>query len=915
MKLNQPYYIEPRNGKRHLDLNGDWDFFYADETREEFCEELWIYKTKIPNSVYRSLFEAGILPDPYVGTNSKLYHWVDEKVWYYRKKFRLSKAGFSGNAFLCFDGIAYFSRVWVNGVLLGEHEGMFGGPVCDIAMYLELEGENEIIVEVKSCNYGEKDTFDFLNRKGVNRQIVPWNIARDTQSSTGDFIVIGIWNRVRIEFTDRLHMSRPYIYTKYADDRKAELFLEFEIADGTVEELQPFFGYDDETYNYMNSTYAGLTGSVKDETVDIHIAIAEKGSDTIVYESKDTVNLTDYDNLGMLKEYHELQYFSKTISIADPKLWYPVGLGEARLYEVTIALYSQGKLCDQQVVNTGIRTFTARRTAGKKYKNRWNDYRFAVNGKEFFINGINWLPVDYLYSIDPAEYEWALVLAKNAGVQMFRVWSGGGMPETDTFYDLCDRLGIMVMQDNMLANVIDTRGYPQDILESQEAYNIYRTRNHPSLVWRCGGNEHNPYNKKLAESMFVISRVVKNLDPSRIFQYAAMDGGSAHVYLDMDPAWYRRLYKDLPFLDETGIHSLPAYKTLKKLINEKECTALLPEVKKEFKEQFPELLNHFTEYNSGMGVRMFARASQISDRKLFTLEELCEASHVQAYEFYLLMIQGVRANYPNCGGILLWAYKRPWTTAAVQVVDGMGQPTYPYYAMLQTYQPLNIALKLDWTVIAPLQEVALNAVIFNQNNEDINEAQIKVTVYRPDMTIEKEQCVFVENCRREYAFEAFRPDESYTDQCFLINIELRKDGKTLSCTTYTIKCTSQLADEAFREKYTAKPHINLSFPNGPWLKTGIQNARKATLSARILEEGNKGSYRYVDVRIENTSEVAAYPVTIDIVNESARFYVNDNFFLLKPGEIKEIRITCDGLGEGEKPEVEISAWNTWRINL
>jgi len=80
MNLNQPYYIEPRQGERHFDLNGEWDFFSSDEIKEHFSEELWIYKTKIPNSVYRSLFEAGILPDPYVGTNSKKYHWVDEKI-------------------------------------------------------------------------------------------------------------------------------------------------------------------------------------------------------------------------------------------------------------------------------------------------------------------------------------------------------------------------------------------------------------------------------------------------------------------------------------------------------------------------------------------------------------------------------------------------------------------------------------------------------------------------------------------------------------------------------------------------------------------------------------------------------------------------------------------------------------------
>ena len=44
------------------------------------------------------------------------------------------------------------------------------------------------------------------------------------------------------------------------------------------------------------------------------------------------VALTDFDKLGMDLNYRELQYFSKTIRISSPKLWYPVGLGDCLLY-------------------------------------------------------------------------------------------------------------------------------------------------------------------------------------------------------------------------------------------------------------------------------------------------------------------------------------------------------------------------------------------------------------------------------------------------------------------------------------------------------------------------------------------------------------------------------------------------------
>ena len=108
MNLNQPYYIEPRNGENHIEFKYQWDFTWSDKVVEDFSELEWKYKTDIPKSMYFSLYEAGVLPHPYEGVNSKLYHWVDEKVWYYRKKFILDKSDFKGNAFLSFDGVAYY---------------------------------------------------------------------------------------------------------------------------------------------------------------------------------------------------------------------------------------------------------------------------------------------------------------------------------------------------------------------------------------------------------------------------------------------------------------------------------------------------------------------------------------------------------------------------------------------------------------------------------------------------------------------------------------------------------------------------------------------------------------------------------------------------------------------------------------
>ena len=52
MKLNQPYYIEPRKDNSHLDLGGRWDFCWCDTSVDEISELGYKYSAILPNSVY-----------------------------------------------------------------------------------------------------------------------------------------------------------------------------------------------------------------------------------------------------------------------------------------------------------------------------------------------------------------------------------------------------------------------------------------------------------------------------------------------------------------------------------------------------------------------------------------------------------------------------------------------------------------------------------------------------------------------------------------------------------------------------------------------------------------------------------------------------------------------------------------------
>lgn len=90
MKLCQPYYIEKREQSSHINLNGEWNFCWTDSEMTDLADLKFEYDCILPASVYHCLHSAGVLPDPYYGTNSKKFHWVDEKVWYFRRSFTLS---------------------------------------------------------------------------------------------------------------------------------------------------------------------------------------------------------------------------------------------------------------------------------------------------------------------------------------------------------------------------------------------------------------------------------------------------------------------------------------------------------------------------------------------------------------------------------------------------------------------------------------------------------------------------------------------------------------------------------------------------------------------------------------------------------------------------------------------------------
>ncbi len=917
MKLNQPHYIEPREGKAHLDLGGAWEYGYMDAAVKDPGNLTLSYHAHIPDSLFWNLYESGVLPHPYQGCNSKEYAWVDEKVWYFRRTFSVSGSLRDQTALLCFDGVAYYSKVWLNGMELGEHEGMAGGPMADVSELLRFgeKEENELVVEVRACTYGKKKGWDCRNLDGGNREIVPWNIARDRHTSNGDWIVMGLWRGVRLEFLSPIHLARPYLTTLRLQGRDALLRLEVEIVRPEAGELHPLYGVEEENPDYTFAYAEGLRQVKEELPAALRVNLREKKSGRTAYDRSCPVELVDYSASLRAGAYPESQFVELEILLRDVQYWWPHDMGEPCLYTVELALSVDDVVCDSIVFDYGVRTIETVRSAGPRARERWDDFWFVINGRNVFLKGINWMPQDALYQLDEEELRWSLELARNAGVHMIRIWSGGGVPESDCFYRLCDEMGLMVWQDHSIANTSHTESWPKDVLECQECMNLYRLRNHPSLAVHCGGNEFNAYSYGNAASMEVMCRSVRTLDPSRIWYDTTPDKGSAHIYRDMEPTWYRRLYRDLPFVAETGIHSFPTYRSLCLCLGEKESTQRIPELTgEEFRERFPELLNHFVEYVPERVPRMLARASQIMPLEDIVLEELCEASQMASCEYYAILVQALRENYPVTVGLMPWVFRRTWTTAGIQLVDGGGMPIAPYYYLKNAFRSLEAHLALEQISLLPGENLRIPIRLCNEYDEILDYRTVRTQAWSPDLECLKRQ----EMPAKEADGEIFEmnTDPSWADRFFFLTIELRERGRLLSRQAYWPKCLSLLEEEGMAKRCRSHPQENFRLDKGPWLKPQVEACKGAVLQAKVASWDCRGRRASCLLRIWNVGEKPAFPVWIRFVEPSVRSVAEDNFFWLEAGEERILWVEADGQeGIPERLTIRLSAWNAEEVTL
>ena len=421
-------------------LNGTWRLSEVNSTSS--------IPAKVPGDVHRALLDAKKIPDPFYRDNENDLHWIGETDWEYTRSFKVS-ARLSGmdKVLLCCKGIDTLGTVMLNGKTVGTCDNMFRDWEWDVKELLVV-GENRISIRLDQ-------TKSYLKNKQKEHPIFPYDTDRPWMHHQGHLrkqpcnygwdwgitaITCGIWRDIEL-----LGFNRARLRDVRIDQSHAEGRVELSVL-----------------------AQAEKLGAGK---LSVHVTVSRKGK---------AVASGDVPIKG--------KGASVALVVEHPDVWWPAGMGDQPLYDVSVTLCdAAGVAIDQQALRIGLRTLGLDR-----HKDQWGEsFQFVANGVAFFAKGANWIPADAIQArVKTSDYRRLVQDAADVNMNMLRVW-GGGVYEDDAFYAICDELGICVWQDFMFAgSVVPTfdKAYMASVTCEVED-NVRRLRHHSCIALWSGNNE------------------------------------------------------------------------------------------------------------------------------------------------------------------------------------------------------------------------------------------------------------------------------------------------------------------------------------------------------------------------------------------------------------------------------------------
>lgn len=625
--------------KLTIPINAGWQF-------REAGKDAW-HAATVPGCIHTDLLANKLIEDPFYRDNEQKQQWIGKTDWEYQTHFTVTPATLKREHLeLVFEGLDTYAEVYVNDALVLKADNMFRTWRVDSKRALKSGDNilrvrfrspiNEVLPVMAQIKYQLPAPNDQGELTSPYTRKAPYQYGWDWGPR---FVTSGIWRPVSLEAWDQARVSDVQVITRKIDADAASL------------------------------------------TSNIEVAAGAPGRAIVILN-----NLTNH-TVAARKEItlsSGLNRISVDFTVPHPQLWWPNGLGAHPLYEFQAQVISNGRLIDQKRTRIGLRTLELRQQPDETGKS----FTFVINGVPVFAKGANWIPADsFPTRITKAKYRQLVGSARDANMNMLRVW-GGGIYESDDFYDACDEMGILLWQEFMFACSL----YPAtpEFLANvrQEAIdNVTHLRNHPSIVVWCGNNEvetawqHWGWKDKLPASLWgdyqklfhgVLREVAAAYDPTRPYRPSSPSAnleddpetqriGDTHYWQVWHAAKPFSEYENQHprFMSEYGFQSFPAIETVRTYTNATEREI-----------QSPVMLAH----------QRHPRGNQLI--REYMLREYPEPKDFESFLYVsqVLQAEGIRTGaehlrriMPHNMGSLYWQIDDCWPVASWSSIDYYGR--------------------------------------------------------------------------------------------------------------------------------------------------------------------------------------------------------------------------------------------------
>lgn len=628
----------------------------------------------VPGTVHTDLLAAHLIPDPYLDVNEIALDWIGRCTWRYATEFDWSAEGHERHELL-FEGLDTVADIRLNGKAIGSTRNMHRSYRFDVAALLR-EGANQLEIDFRSVeDYGAEVRAALGSAAEIPANYPgAWPFVRKMACNFGwdwgpTLVTAGIWKPVTLE--------------SWSGARLREVFPQVALAGGLGRVV----------------ANVALSDHRAEDKLSLTLSIAGQ---------KSVVALRTDASQAVI-----------ALDVESPKIWWPHGLGDQPLYDLDIVLTDDaGTILDRWTRKTGFRSVRLD-TSSDEYGSA---FTIVINDVPIFVRGANWIPDDcFLPRVTAERYETRIGQARDANINLLRVW-GGGIYETQDFYETCDKLGLLVWQDFLFA----CSAYPEDEpvrseVEAEARENVARLMPHPSLVLWNGNNENiwgyfdwgwqdvlgnRPWGA--GYYLDLLPKIVAETDPTRPYWAGSPYSGSMdlapnlpnhgcmHIWDVWNEVGYETYRDYIPrFCSEFGWQAPPTLATIKEAVHDNAPAPASPGV-----------LHH---QKATLGNDKLLRGLEGWFPEPKSFEDWHFVTQLNQARAIRLGIEHMRSHRPVTMGAIVWQLNDCWPVTSWAAIDGAGRKKPLWYALRQAYQPhlLTIQPRGDTLKAVAVNETAL----------------------------------------------------------------------------------------------------------------------------------------------------------------------------------------------------------------